>query len=143
MTSKSMQKFKDNSADVAKLIEFHGLIAGKTRGRKHGVQVLNKSAIVLILAFWEAFIEDLAGEAVALLVLNVEGPVNLPTRLKAYIGTKVVQDKSPLRCWSLASQGWKKEVMDNYLDAFNARVGKVNVPKTNVVAGVIRRCVGL
>lgn len=36
---------------------------GTARGRRFDLEVLNKSAIVLITSYWEAYCEDIAAEA--------------------------------------------------------------------------------
>jgi hypothetical protein len=58
--SQARGDFNDNYADIARLIEIHKELAGTGPGYKHGVAVLNKSAVVLTSAVWEAFCEDLS-----------------------------------------------------------------------------------
>ena len=44
------------------------------RGRRYHLEVLNKSAIVLVTSFWEAYCEDIAAEGLAHIVnLRVVG----------------------------------------------------------------------
>ena len=54
-----INSLKTNFQEIDRIIEIHGEISGSGPGYKHNVQVLNKSAIVLLLACWEAYIEDL------------------------------------------------------------------------------------
>ena len=68
-----LKQFLQNLAEVERLLEIHSQVAGAGRGRKHNVEVLNKSAIVLLVACWEAFIEDLAAAGLAALV---DGPAD-------------------------------------------------------------------
>jgi hypothetical protein len=75
MPSQARAAFENNRKDVERLMEIHGDLAGDTPGRKHGVEVLNKSAIVLMCAIWEAYCEDLAAEAVEHLV-RISGPTS-------------------------------------------------------------------
>src|SRR6266404_6762364 len=63
MPSKAKMTFDQNCADVDRLLEIHADLAGPAPGRKFGVEVLNKSAVVLICAFWEAFVEVIVAEA--------------------------------------------------------------------------------
>ena len=42
------------------MIEIHVLLGGSGQGRKYQLEVLNKSAVVLITAIWEAYCEDIA-----------------------------------------------------------------------------------
>jgi hypothetical protein len=55
-----VRAFNDNVAETERLIDIHSALTGKERGYRHNVEVLNKSGIVLLVACWEAFIEDLA-----------------------------------------------------------------------------------
>ena len=55
--------FFDNLDKVQELVEIHGKVAGVKKGRKAGVETLNKSCIVLLTACWETFIEELIGSA--------------------------------------------------------------------------------
>lgn len=57
---KHMETLWENLGEVSRLYEIHTQISGHGPGYKHDVQVLNKSAVVLLVACWEAFIEDLA-----------------------------------------------------------------------------------
>lgn len=63
MPSKSKQTFETNKADIEQLWQIHQDYAGEGRGRKRGVEVLNRSAIIFVTACWESYIEDLAVEA--------------------------------------------------------------------------------
>jgi hypothetical protein len=60
--SSSRKAFLKNRRDVERLWEIHEEVAGAGRGRKHGVEVLNRSTLVLIAACWEAYVEDLVIE---------------------------------------------------------------------------------
>ncbi len=69
-STKHIQNFRANLADVIRLIQIHRDLSGSERGRRVGVECLNKSAIVLILASWEAFVEDLAESAFDCMLAN-------------------------------------------------------------------------
>ena len=63
MASQARAAFDKNAADIERLLEIHADLGGDQRGRRFRLEVLNKSAVVLITAFWEAYCEDLAAEA--------------------------------------------------------------------------------
>jgi len=67
-----IQRFEGNVGEVKRILEIHREIAGKAPGRKRDVEVLNKSAVVLLVACWEAFIEDLAEAAFDFLLANAK-----------------------------------------------------------------------
>lgn len=54
MTSMARKAFDESKADVDRLLEIHENLGGTAPGRRRRLEVLNKSAIVLITAIWEA-----------------------------------------------------------------------------------------
>jgi hypothetical protein len=85
------------------------------RGRRYGLEVLNKSAIVLITAFWEAYYEDLATEALEHLVTNADSVEKLPLELKKRVASELretptnslsgnAREKGVARCPSIPSR---------------------------------------
>ena len=62
-----------NLRDVTRLKDIHGRITTKGPGRKHDVEVLHKSAIVLVVACWEAFIEDMVEATLDWMILHAKG----------------------------------------------------------------------
>jgi RiboL-PSP-HEPN len=63
MPSKARIAFRENVKDVQRLLDLHKDKGGIAQGRRYGLEVLNKSAIVLLTSFWEAYCEDIAAEA--------------------------------------------------------------------------------
>ena len=82
MASRARQAFDRNVKDVQRLLQIHANVGGDAQGRRFGLEVLNKSAIVLITAIWEAYCEDLAAEALDHLVTNATSGSSLPKELK-------------------------------------------------------------
>ena len=72
MPSKARRAFDDSAKDVKRLLEIHKTIGGNAPGRRAGLEVLNKSAIVLITAIWEAYCEDISAEALEHIVTRTE-----------------------------------------------------------------------
>ncbi len=68
MPSQARQTLDSNRDDLDRLWEIHEQESGTTRGRKYGVEVLNKAAVVLVCAAWEAYCEDIVQEAIHHLV---------------------------------------------------------------------------
>src|ERR1700733_15052449 len=107
MPSKAREAFKENASDIERLLEIHEDIGGDAQGRRYRLEVLNKSAIVLITAFWEAYCEDLAAEAVKHLVDNCEKADKLPLDLRKRIAKELKDDRHELAVWTLAGDAWK------------------------------------
>ena len=89
MPSQARSDFDHNYADIERLIEIHEELAGTGPGYKHGVEVLNKSAVVLTSAVWEAYCEDLASEAVDHLIAKLSDPTKLPKELRKRIAREL------------------------------------------------------
>ena len=52
MASKSQLTFDESAKDVERLMEIHKNLGGAKKGRRYKLEVLNKSAVVLITAIW-------------------------------------------------------------------------------------------
>jgi hypothetical protein len=124
-------------------MEIHGDLAGNSPGRKHGVEVLNKSAIVLTCAVWEAYCEDLAGEAIDHLVAHVKSSRVLPKALRKAIAAELEGDKNELAVWALAGGGWKKILKARLADITKRRNRSWNTPKSKNIDALFEEAVGL
>lgn len=124
-------------------MEIHGDLAGDAPGRKRGVEVLNKSAIVLMCAVWEAYCEDLAAEAVEHLVVHAEDATALPKALLKTIAAELESDKSDLAIWGLAGDGWKTILRSRLADITKRRNRSLNTPKSGNIDALFEEAVGL
>jgi len=143
MPSKAQDSFIKQSEDIDRLIEIHKDIGGNTRGRRYGVEVLNKSAIVLITACWEAFCEDLAAEALEHLVDTLLDPTKLPKSLKTRIAKELKEDKNNLAVWSLAESGWRSFAKARLKKINEERNWKHNSPKAGNIDDLFNLAIGL
>ena len=105
--SAAYEAYQGNRKDIERLLEIHSDVGGDKAGRKWGLEVLNKSGVVLICSFWEAYCEDLAAECLRHLVDNAKGADVLPNRLlRAYCGRRsqlvARHVMRPLARWSMA-----------------------------------------
>ncbi len=124
--------------DVDQLLAIHGDKAGDRPGRKHGVEVLNKSAVMLMTACWEAFCEDLCQEAVNFLLENVKQASELPPDVRWGIARSLRNDKDERRLWVLADKGWKPEVLKHS----NQLLLRLNTPKSENVDVLFKSAIG-
>jgi hypothetical protein len=143
MATKARKAFDENLADVDRLLEIHTDVGGDKKGHRHGLEVLNKSAIVLITAFWEAYCEDLAGEALQHLVTYAPSGATLPNDLKKKISTEIKSAPHDLKMWDLADEGWRIVVQARLADLMEERNRKLNTPKTANIEDLFVRAVGL
>jgi hypothetical protein len=136
--------FKDNLREVNRLFKIHEEKTGKRRGRRYGVEVLNKSAVVLVTACWEAFVEDLAAEGFDFLVSRARSPSDLPKGLMQEIARRVRTEKDDRRIWDLAGTGWKKVVLKAHKrDVLKKHIGFFNTPNHSNIDELFRKILDL
>lgn len=127
--AKHLDTLLSNLREVERLVEIHATIAGATVGAKHRVEVLNKSGIVLLVACWEAFVEDLAERSFQLLLRHAKCPDVFPSKVRTLSSKKLREDKDERRVWELAGDGWRA-VLQAYQDqVLEKYVGTFNTPK--------------
>ncbi len=143
MPSKARRAFDDNLKDVERLLEIHESIGGTGRGRKYRLEVLNKSAIVLITAFWEAYCEDLAAEALNHLVAHVPDASKLPSALKKRVAAEIKNEKHELAMWDLADRGWQAKVKARLAALTAVRNWNLNTPKSAKIDELFETAIGL
>ncbi len=140
MASLARKAFDENIQDIERLLELHSTIGGTEKGRRHGLEVLNKSAIVLTTAFWEAYCEDVAAEGLAHIVEHAKSADALPTDLKKQIAAEVKKHDHELELWKIADDGWRKYLDEALVEGRNR---KLNTPKTSNIDALFLSAVGI
>lgn len=143
MPSKARASFDSNAQDIERLIGIHADIGGKGRGRRHGLEVLNKSAIVLITAFWEAYCEDIAAEGLAHIVKHSKSSDALPTELKKILSKKLKSQNNDLEFWKLSDDGWRLYLQSHFDELKESRDRKLNTPKSAQIDQLFLDAVGI
>jgi hypothetical protein len=129
----------ENLAEVKSLLAIHASVAGTGPGRKWGVEVLNKSAIVLVVACWEAFVEDTVEAALKFMVENATDHTIFPKSVLERVASK----HSGPAAWSLAGEGWKKAMRDNLSEVLAKTTGALNTPRAAQVDELFSKTIGL
>lgn len=143
MSSSSKQTFEVNKADIEQLWQIHQDYAGEGRGRKRGVEVLNRSAIIFVTACWESYIEDLAVEAFDFLLANATSSASIPNKVKSLAVKDIHGGQNALLLWGLADAGWRAILQDHKQVVFDKWLGKFNTPKSEQVDGLYSEMLGL
>lgn len=128
-----------NLRETQRLMEIHTEVAGEGRGRKHDVEVLNKSAIVLAVACWEAFVEDLAELALKAIVDGAKDH----TVVAPVVLERVASRNTGMNAWRLAGDGWKDAIRDNYKEVLAKTTGALNTPRAPQVDELFVKTIGL
>lgn len=143
MASKARKSLEENLADVNRLLEFHTAEGGNAKGRRFGLEVLNKSAIVLITAYWEAYCEDIAAEGLDHMVAYLNEAKNLPKEIRKIIAAELKADKNELAVWRLSGDGWRKVLVERMKKLTEDRNRKLNTPKSSQVDELFRTAIGI
>jgi len=143
MSSKAREAFDKNLADVARLLELHRQEAGDSPGRKFGLEVLNKSAIVLITSCWEAYCEDLAEEALNCIVEHAKDSNALSKEIKKIISKDIKKDDNELSVWDIADNKWRDVLRQRFQELKETRNRKLNTPKHKNIDDLFESAIGL
>jgi hypothetical protein len=143
LASQARKAFDQNAKDVKRLLEIHADIGGDSPGKRYGLEVLNKSALVLITAVWEAYCEDVAAEAVQHLIQYIPDPAKLPNELKKKVASELKAEKHELEIWKLAGNGWRAILQARVYSLTAERNTKLNTPKTSQINDLFSSALGL
>ena len=128
-----------NLEDVRRLLAIHTDIGGEGQGRRHGVEVLNKSGVVFIVAAWEAFIEDVAIQATDHLLRHATDPSTLPLPIRKAVAKSLSADKDELAVWKLAGEGWKTIAVSYRDNVIRKEVDTFNTPKPDKIDSLYQK----
>lgn len=143
MPSAAATTTAERMKDVERLVEIHADLGGAGVGRRVGVEVLNRSAIVLLTAIWEGYVEELAAETLAHLVTHLVDPAHLPKDLRKKIADELKADPNHLAVWTLSADGWRS-VLVARLASYKIEVSRgLNTPKSSNVEELFESRVGI
>lgn len=128
-----------NLQEVELLVAAHHLLGGPGPGRKRNVEVLSKSAIVLVVACWEAYVEDLASPALKFQIENAKDHTKISKQVLDRVGTKY----SGVNAWALAGDGWRKALQANLSEVLAKTTGALNTPKSVQVDELFLKTLGV
>jgi RiboL-PSP-HEPN len=112
-------------------------------GGRRSACVLNKSAIVMTCAVWEAYCEDLAAEALEHLVSRVDATDDLPKELRTQVAAELRDDEHQLSVWRLAGDGWRQYVRERLERLTDQRNRALNSPKAGNIDRLFLQAVGI
>lgn len=145
VTVKHVLDLISNLAEVELLLQWRKVASTKAGvGKpKPSVEVLNKSAVVLAVACWEAYVEDLATAAWDALSVGAQSPSVFPKRVLVAASKRLVQDGDERHVWELAGEGWKRVLSEHRAAILEAHVGKLNTPRPKQVDSLFEGLIGL
>lgn len=125
----ALRNFEKNLKHFDRLIQIHGELGGKGLGRRYGLEVLNKSAVILLCACWEAYVEDLASASFDFMLKNFKKANEFPNRVLVKVSERLKKKKDKREIWRIADEGWKQE-LTNYKDEI---IGNFHSPSFNKI----------
>ena len=134
---------QNNLIEINRILEIHTQIAGSGPGYKHNVQVLNKSAVVLLLACWEAYIEDLAENCFNWMLSKANVPHVFPDHVLNTAAKEVRKNDKDV--WLIANAGWKdvlKSHKEKVLKYYVVR-GAFNTPNPDNIDHLFANLLGM
>jgi hypothetical protein len=143
MPSKARISFNENAQDILRLLELHKDKGGIAKGRRYGLEVLNKSAVVLLTSFWEAYCEDIAAEALDHLVAHVPAADKLPVELRKRVAKELKAENHDLAVWKLSDTGWRAVLKSRLADLQAERNRRLNTPKTAQIDDLFLKALGI
>lgn len=147
MASRTLVRFEARLADAQRLLEIHAEATGTARGRRHNYDALSRSAVILAVAAWEGYVEDLALAAAGRIVRNLRSANDLPpnvrdgliTHLYETHGWSSLNRATKDTIWGLSGGGWRQA----YISYARHRVMKLNTPKYDNVRKLLSSVTGL
>lgn len=142
-SSKAMDNLFSNMNDVIQLVKLHVTLTGQEPGRRFGVEVLNKSAIVLVTACWEAYIEDLAEEAFDFLLDASLDHSGIPTKVQGLVGRSLKEEPDDKSVWKMADEGWRTVLQNYKANVLKRYTGTLNTPRPDKIDKIFEELIGL
>ncbi|WKE64031.1 MAE_28990/MAE_18760 family HEPN-like nuclease [Gallaecimonas kandeliae] len=143
MPSKARIALDENLKDVEGLLDLHTLQGGNAPGRRFGLEVLNKSAIVLITSYWEAYCEDIAEEGLEHIVAHAATADVLPTEIKKIIAKELKAENNEIAVWKLSDDKWRQLLQQRLQTLKESRNRKLNTPKYKNIDDLFESAIGL
>ena len=100
-----------NLKDIERLLTFYSNVRIVSQ-KAETLAVLNKSAVVLITAAWEAYCEDVAEEAVQHIARYGRSYKDVPLPLQKRVARELKEERHELAVWRLSGDGWRSVLSD-------------------------------
>ena len=134
---------QESMKDVKRLLQIHSDIGGNEQGRRYGIGVLNKSGVIFVAAAWEAFVEDVATQAIDHILSEAEDYSSIPLPIRKAVAKGLEDHSNDLKVWGLAGDGWKSEIL-NYRDQIiRDNISTFNTPKPHNVNDLYNKLLGI
>lgn len=140
---KHLNNLLSNLKETHRLLDIHKEVSGTGPGYRHNVQVLNKSAVVLLVATWEAYIEDLAEGSFSHLVGHSNEPDNIPNKVLTLASKDIRKSQDHRAIWKLAGTGWKTILREHMSAVIKEKIGTLHTPRPKQIDDLFSSLIGI
>ena len=124
-------------------MEIHKDVGGTGQGRRYGVDVLNKSGVMFVAGAWEAFVEEVATQAIDHILEKATSHDKIPLPIRKATAKGLEADMNELKVWDLAGEGWKSVVRVYRDQVIKEEIATFNTPKPQNVDSLLKKLLGL
>jgi len=136
--------YRRNVLEIERLLKIHDVVSEiKGPGFRAHARVLTKSCVVLLLACWESFVEDLASTSFEFILSNASDHNAFPLKVLTLTSKDFWNSKDERGVWALAGDGWKTELMRHKNLILSEHIGSFNTPRADRVDALFQSMVGL
>jgi len=140
MPSSADASFRRALTDVNNLMVFHENEGGNAPGRRSAdLGSLNKSAIVLLCAAWESYVEFVIRECAVRNIDAAMAPSDMLKPLRKLVSSHLRSDKDESTWERTAGEGWR----DLTKSCVHSIVSILNTPKTVQVFSLMKEVLGV
>lgn len=132
----------ENWSEVLNLVEIQEETSLKDAISRKRIDVLNKSSIVLLVASWEAFIEDLAKNAFDHLIKSADTPNVFTKKVLSLSAKKLHESKDRTKLWTFSGNGWKNVLKAHRQKVIDQYIGRLNTPRQTQVDNMFLELIG-
>lgn len=147
MASNARKNFDESAKDVHQLLGVSRMAKMLWKDDPEdfptGLDVLLRSAVVLMVSSWEAYIEDICSEALEHLVTHATDASALPKSVKQQIAFELKSSKNESDIWKIADGGWKELLRSRLASMKEGRDRGFNSPKSQQTSDFFKNAIGI
>lgn len=131
LMKQALQIFHSSLDDIKTLLNLSSTLEDDEQKK-----VIFRSAVVLLIASWEQYVEQLANKSIMVLISRLRNSTTLPEGVKQGIALFTISEKHnnphvfSQSAWSLADKGWKKAYL-NYCKSLTKNLNTASSKNIN------------
>jgi hypothetical protein len=141
--SSAHNTFMENLKDIQRLWTMYKEQTGTRKQRLPMRNIINRSTVVLVTAYWEAFCEDLVSEGLDHLISYCSSSDEIPVELRKVVARDLKKDVHELAVWTLAGDNWRTVLNDRKKLFEVVRNRGFNTPKAANIDWLFRQALGI